>query len=44
MSTQVRGDYDTVMNALQKEIRTTFDDVPKAVFAIRILNNPLAGD
>lgn len=42
MSTQVRGDYDTVMPALNAEIRKTFEDVPKAVFAIRILNNPIS--
>ena len=41
MSTQVRGEYDVVMRALQGEIRTTFERVPKAVFAIKILNNPL---
>jgi uncharacterized protein YqgV (UPF0045/DUF77 family) len=42
MSTQIRGDYVDVMKALQQEIRTTFEAVPKAVFAIRILNNPMA--
>jgi uncharacterized protein YqgV (UPF0045/DUF77 family) len=42
MSTQVRGEYDDVMSALNQEIRTTFDRVPKAVFAIKILNNPIA--
>ena len=41
MSTQLRGDYDDVMAALSKEMRTTFESLPKAVFAIRILNNPL---
>ena len=41
MSTQIRGDYVDVMKALQQEIRTTFEAVPKAVFAIRILNNPM---
>lgn len=41
MSTQLRGDYDTVMAALTAEIRKTFVDVPKAVFAIKILNNPV---
>ena len=41
MSTQVRGEYDDVMPALHREIRKTFESVPKAVFAIRILNNPL---
>jgi uncharacterized protein YqgV (UPF0045/DUF77 family) len=43
MSTQVRGEYAEVMAALTTEIGTTFDRVPKAVFAIRILNNPVAG-
>jgi uncharacterized protein YqgV (UPF0045/DUF77 family) len=41
MSTQLRGDFDVVMPALTAEIRTTFVDVPKAVFAIKILNNPI---
>ena len=41
MSTQIRGEYDEVMAALHTEIRETFETVPKAVFAIRILNNPL---
>ena len=42
MSTQIRGEFDDVMRAMQQEIKTTFEDVPKAVFAIRILNNPMA--
>ena len=41
MSTQVRGDYDVVMAALNREIKTSFEQMPHAVFAIRILNNPL---
>ena len=41
MSTQLRGEYNDVMAALHKEIGTTFERVPKAVFAIKILNNPL---
>jgi uncharacterized protein YqgV (UPF0045/DUF77 family) len=43
MSTQIRGEYAEVMAALTAEIGTTFEQVPKAVFAIRILNNPVAG-
>jgi uncharacterized protein YqgV (UPF0045/DUF77 family) len=43
MATQVRGEYDDVMRALEAEIRTTFEQVPKAVFTIKILNNPVAG-
>jgi uncharacterized protein YqgV (UPF0045/DUF77 family) len=42
MSTQLRGEYDDVMRALNREIGTTFDRHPKAVFAIKILNNPIA--
>lgn len=41
MSTQVRGEFDDVMDILHKEIGTTFENLPKAVFAIKILNNPL---
>ena len=41
MSTQLRGEFDDVMQALTKEIGTTFESLPKAVFAIKILNNPL---
>jgi len=43
MSTQLRGEFAEVMHALTTEIGITFDRVPKAVFAIRILNNPLKG-
>jgi len=42
MATQLRGEFDDVMDALKAEIGTTFDQVPKAVFAIKILNNPIA--
>ncbi len=41
MSTQLRGEFDVVMPALQAEIRESFEQLPKAVFAIKILNNPL---
>ncbi len=41
MSTQVRGEYDEVMAALNREIKTTFESSPKVVFAIKILNNPI---
>ncbi len=42
MSTQIRGEYDDVMAVLDGEIRTTFENLPKAVFVIKILNNPIA--
>lgn len=41
MSTQIRGDYDVVMDVLRAEIKQTFESVPHAVFAIKILNNPV---
>ena len=40
MSTQLVGEFARVMDVLEKEIGTTFNAVPKAVFTIRILNNP----
>ena len=42
MSTQLRGEYDDVMAALNGEIKTTFENLPKAVFVMKILNNPIA--
>ena len=41
LRTQVRGDYDEVMAALNREIKTPFYSSPKVVFAIKILNNPI---
>jgi hypothetical protein len=40
MSTQVIGDFDTVMDALKAEIGTTFDQIPKGVFVMKMFNNP----
>lgn len=42
MSTQIRGEYDDVMAALKDELKTTFENVPKAVFVMKLLNNPIA--
>ena len=42
MSTQIRGEYDKVMSLLQTEIKTTFEQLPKAIFVMKILNNPIA--
>jgi len=42
MSTQIRGDYDVIMDLLRTEIKTSFEALPKAVFVIKILNNPIA--
>ena len=40
MSTQVIGDFDTVMDALKAEIGTTFDQIPKGVFVMKMFNHP----
>jgi uncharacterized protein YqgV (UPF0045/DUF77 family) len=42
MSTQIRGEYDDVMSALKGEIGATFEALPKAVFVLKLLNNPIA--
>jgi uncharacterized protein YqgV (UPF0045/DUF77 family) len=42
MSTQIRGEYDDVMAAISTEFKTTFEQLPKAVFVMKILNNPIA--
>lgn len=41
MSTQLRGEYDVVMDALKQEMGASFLRQEKAVFALKILNNPL---
>jgi uncharacterized protein YqgV (UPF0045/DUF77 family) len=38
LSTQIFGELDVVMNVLHKEIQTSFESLPKAVFTIRILH------
>ena len=40
MSTQVIGEFDEVMDALKKEIGTTFDQIPKGVFVMKMFNHP----
>jgi len=38
MSTQVFGDYDNVMTAIQKEMKNSFLLQPKVVFNIKVVN------
>ncbi len=40
MSTQIVGEFDTVMDALRAELGTTFEQLPKAVFVMKMFNNP----
>ncbi len=41
LSTQIWGEYDDVMDVLNREIRTSFEQHDKLIFTIKILNNPL---
>lgn len=40
MSTRLHGEYNVVMRVLQQEMKTSFENLPKAVFVVKILNNP----
>ena len=40
MSTQIIGEFDEVMDALKKEIGTTFESIPKGVFVMKMFNHP----
>ena len=40
MSTQLVGDFDDVMDALKKELGTTFKQIPKGVFVMKMFNHP----
>jgi uncharacterized protein YqgV (UPF0045/DUF77 family) len=40
MSTQIVGEFELVMDALREEIGSTFEQLPKAIFVIKMLNNP----
>lgn len=41
MSTQVFGDYDNVMTAIQKEMKTSFLFEKKVVFTMKVINSHL---
>ncbi|MEM9835503.1 MAG: YkoF family thiamine/hydroxymethylpyrimidine-binding protein [Bacteroidota bacterium] len=38
LSTQVSGDYDEVMSAIQSEIKKSLQNGPKASFVLKVLN------
>jgi len=41
ISTQVFGDYDNVMSAIQKEMKTSFLLEQKVVFTMKVINSHL---
>ena len=40
MSTQVVGEFEDVMDALKQEIGTSFEQLPKGVFVMKMFNHP----
>lgn len=41
MSTQISGEYETVMSLVQTEIRRTFETTGKAIFVCKFLSGEL---
>ena len=44
MSTQIFGDYDTVMNTLSTEMRISFEKHGKGIFVCKFINGNLSPD
>ncbi|MBQ4814429.1 hypothetical protein J8M20_23905 [Pseudoalteromonas luteoviolacea] len=42
MSTQIFGDYDVVMNVLQKEIKASYEQFGKCVFVCKFISGDLS--
>jgi uncharacterized protein YqgV (UPF0045/DUF77 family) len=40
LSTQVRGEFDTVLDAIRTEMRGTFDGPDRAVFVMKMIGGP----
>ena len=43
LSTQVHGDYHTIMKLLEKEILSVFDEIPHSIFVIKLVGNNRKG-
>ena len=43
LSTQIHGDYAIIMQLLQQEIYTVFEEIPDSVFVIKIVGNNRKG-
>jgi uncharacterized protein YqgV (UPF0045/DUF77 family) len=43
LSTQLHGEYETIMSLLTKEVYATFEANPHAVFTIKIVGNNRKG-
>ncbi len=43
LSTQVHGDYHTIMQLLEKEILSVFNEIPHSIFVIKLVGNNRKG-
>jgi uncharacterized protein YqgV (UPF0045/DUF77 family) len=43
LSTQVHGEYNTIMQLLEKEILSVFDEIPHSIFVIKLVGNNRKG-
>jgi hypothetical protein len=43
LSTQVHGDYKTIMALLEKEMFSVFTDIPDSVFVLKFVGNNRRG-
>ncbi len=43
LSTQIYGEYDTIMNLLNKEIKEVFERIPQSVFVIKLVGEDRKG-
>ena len=43
LSTQIHGDYATIMQLLDKEIYSVFEELPDSVFVLKLVGNNRKG-
>ncbi len=43
LSTQVHGDYKTIMALLEKEMFSVFTDIPDSIFVLKLVGNNRQG-
>jgi uncharacterized protein YqgV (UPF0045/DUF77 family) len=43
LSTQVHGEYHTIMQLLEKKILSVFDEIPHSIFVIKLVGNNRKG-
>lgn len=43
LSTQVHGDYKTIMALLEKEMFSVFDSIPDSIFVLKLVGNNRQG-